>query len=181
MAVHAFSAFQRGVNIFFVQPDLLCLVTGQTDLVASFFQDQLGQNAVPQVAVLAFFFLNDDMHILHGKVLAFKLGMAIQAFLLDKLAGCAHRRAGTGHNAEKCRQTGAGKRDGKLFDGKRWVTYFHLALWINSFDSWIQLLQLCNRFFEYLYGIIFAELISPSFNTLLDFRTEDLFCDLLFD
>lgn len=117
MAVDAFSFSQRSMNIFLIQPDLLCLMTGQTDLVAFFLQQQLGQDAVPQMACLAFLFFDDGMHILHGKVFAFKLGMAIQALFSDKLAG-PHRRACAGQDADQGHQACGGYCKGNLFGGK---------------------------------------------------------------
>jgi hypothetical protein len=98
VTIDAFPALQGGMNPFFVYPDLFSLMTSHAELIALFFEQQLGKHPMPQMAVLAFLFLDDGMYIGHGKVFGFKIGMAVQALFLGKLAGCAHGRRHTGNN-----------------------------------------------------------------------------------
>ena len=57
MATGAFPAFECAMHEGFVHPDFLFGVALVADLIACFFQQQLGNDAVSEVAILTFFFL----------------------------------------------------------------------------------------------------------------------------
>jgi hypothetical protein len=112
VAVDALAIFQAGMDKGFIEPDVLIVVAGKTKLIAFSFQQQLGHNAVTQVAVLTFFFLDHRMHIRHREIFGGKIGVAVQTFLALKLefTGPPGRRRRTGGkvNEPDCQKQEAG-------------------------------------------------------------------------
>jgi hypothetical protein len=127
MAVNAFPAFQGRMDAFFVHPDLLGFVAGHAELVAFFFQKQLGQYPVPQMAILAFLFFDDGVHIFLGKVFAFKIGMTIKALLSGELAGGTHGHRNTGYNTIQGKYANGYCRNGNLIHAEQLIPRFHQA------------------------------------------------------
>jgi hypothetical protein len=96
MTINALSLFQAGMHHRFVQSDVLAVMALEANLIALPFQQKLWQDTVSQVAILAFFFPDDSVHILHCQVFGCKLGVALQALLARKLTRFERRRRGTG-------------------------------------------------------------------------------------
>jgi hypothetical protein len=85
MAERALSSSLQGcVNMCLVHPDLFFGMACVADLVPDILENELGDNAVAEVAILAFLFFYDRVHIFHRKVLLCKLGMAIKTVLPHK-------------------------------------------------------------------------------------------------
>jgi hypothetical protein len=68
-----------------IQPDLFFGVAGITDLIFFFFQEELGEQSVTEVAFFTLFFLDDSMHVLHGEVFIRKLLVTVKALFTLKL------------------------------------------------------------------------------------------------
>jgi hypothetical protein len=96
VTINALSLFQAGMHPRFVQSDVLAVMALEANLTALSFQQKLWQDTVAQVAIFAFFFPDDRVHILHGQVFGCKLGVALQALLARKLTRFKRRGRGTG-------------------------------------------------------------------------------------
>ena len=84
MAERALTVFQGRVNMGLVRSDLFLAMAGIADLIPDLFENELGDDAVAKMTVLALPFLDDRMHILHGKIFFRKFSMAVKAILLLK-------------------------------------------------------------------------------------------------
>ena len=84
MAVGAFSSFQSCMHHRFSQSYFLFFMASIAYLIPSFLEYQLWDYAMPQVAFLAFFFLDRGVYIFHFEVFVCKLFVTIQAFFADK-------------------------------------------------------------------------------------------------
>lgn len=78
MAEGALPRLERRMHARLVHPDLFFAVTSIAEVVSFLFQDQFRDDAVPQVAVLAFLLLDHGMHVFHREVLALELGVAVK-------------------------------------------------------------------------------------------------------
>lgn len=65
MAERTLPVFQRSVNMGLVKPEFLLAMTGITDLVPNIFKNELGDDAVADMTILAFLFFDDRMHVFH--------------------------------------------------------------------------------------------------------------------
>ena len=88
MAGRASSSLQSSMNIGLVQTYLLFGMAGITDLIPIFFQQELWNQAMPEVAVFTFFLFDDKMDILHPQILIGELFVAIQTLFLRKPFPC---------------------------------------------------------------------------------------------
>lgn len=77
MAERTLPIFQRCVNMSLVGPDLLLAVTGIAGLIPDILQNELGDDAVAEMAILAFFFFDDNVHIFHRKIFLLEFSMAV--------------------------------------------------------------------------------------------------------
>ncbi len=81
VAGRAFSAIQRRMKVLFGNPDLFLRVAIEAQVVAVLFQDEFGHDAMPQMAILALFLLDDRMNILHAEVFFSELRVAVETIL----------------------------------------------------------------------------------------------------
>ena len=75
----AFSRFQDRVDVGLVQPDLLLGMAGVAQFVPVLFQQELGNDPVPEVAIFALPFLHAGVQGLEGEVFLGKLLVAVEA------------------------------------------------------------------------------------------------------
>jgi hypothetical protein len=77
-------------------------MAGIAHLIARLFEEKLGNDAVPQVALLALFLLDGGMYIFHPEVGVGELGVTIETFFANKgsFPGCG----GTGGQVDNCAQ-----------------------------------------------------------------------------
>ena len=59
-------------------------MAGVADLIPRLFEKKFGDDAMPQMALLALFFLDGGMYIFHPEVGVSELGVTIETFLADK-------------------------------------------------------------------------------------------------
>jgi hypothetical protein len=88
MALNASSSLQGGVDIRFIHPYLIFTVAGIADVISFFFQNQLGHDAVPKMAVLALLVFDRSMNILHCHIFVGKLFVAVEAISAYKFLSC---------------------------------------------------------------------------------------------
>jgi hypothetical protein len=81
-------SFQGSMNVGLVQTYFLFGMAGITDLIPLFFQQKLRNQAMAEVAVLAFFLFHNRMDILHRQVLIGELLVAIETLSLHKPFSC---------------------------------------------------------------------------------------------
>ena len=85
-----------------VKSDFLFVMAGIAHLIPRLFEEKLGNDAVPQVALLALFLLDGGMYIFHPEVGVGELGVAVEAFLADK--GSLFGPGGAGGQVNNCAQ-----------------------------------------------------------------------------
>jgi hypothetical protein len=81
VAGDAFAGRKGGVHPGPVQPDLLLRMAGEAKVVPLFFQEQLGNDPVPEVAVLAFPVFHTRVHAFEGEIFLREFFMAVEASL----------------------------------------------------------------------------------------------------
>lgn len=79
VARRAFSRFQDRVDIGLAQPDLLPGMAGVAQLVPVLFQEEFGNDPVPEVAIFTLPFLHARVQGLEGEILLGKLLVAVEA------------------------------------------------------------------------------------------------------
>jgi hypothetical protein len=79
MARGAFSSFQDRVDLGLVQPDLLPGMAGVAQFVPVLFQEEFGNDPVPEVAIFTLPFLHARVQGLEGEILLGKLLVAVEA------------------------------------------------------------------------------------------------------
>ena len=77
-------------------------MTGIADLIPWLFEQKFGNDAVPQMALLALFLLHGDMYIFNPEVSVCELGVTIETFLADK--GSPFGPGSTGGHVNNCAQ-----------------------------------------------------------------------------
>ena len=82
VASDAAVGLERGMHDGLVHPDLLLGMAFVAALVAALLQQQLGDHAMAEVALLAVFLLCRGVHVGKGQHFFCKLGMAVQTLLL---------------------------------------------------------------------------------------------------
>jgi hypothetical protein len=94
MATDAFPLFKRCVHHRLVQSDFLFVMAVIAHLITCFFEKQLWNYTVPEVAIFTFLLLNNRVYIFHGEICLRKLRVALQAILTYELSALG--RGGTG-------------------------------------------------------------------------------------
>jgi hypothetical protein len=79
VAGRALPGFQDRVYLRLVQPDFFPAVAGVAQFVPVLFQQELGDDPVPEMTVLAFSILHAGVQILEGKIFLGKLLVAVEA------------------------------------------------------------------------------------------------------
>jgi len=70
-------------------------MAGVADLIPRLFEQKFGDDAMPQMALLALFLLHGGMYIIHPEVGVSELGVTIETFLADKGSPFESRSAGS--------------------------------------------------------------------------------------
>lgn len=99
MALRTLATLERRMNIFPCQTDFGRCMAVQADFVALFLEQQLGNPSVAEMAVFAFFLLDDRMEVFHGKKLCFKFLVAVQTVLAGQLSSGVAVRSDPGNHA----------------------------------------------------------------------------------
>jgi hypothetical protein len=97
VASGAFTSLEPGVHKSFVHPYFIFFMAFIAGLIALSFQKQLGDYTVSEVAILAFLFLDNNMHVFHFEVFIRKLGVTLQAILAHEPSRFAGRGRDTGN------------------------------------------------------------------------------------
>ncbi len=84
MTGRAFCLLHGCVDISPVQSNLLSAMTIIADFVSLLFQQQVGNDAVAEVAGLAVSLLNNRVHVFHPEVLICKFLVTVEALLANK-------------------------------------------------------------------------------------------------
>lgn len=84
MTIRAFPCPHSRVHFSLVQSHFFYGMARVAKIILGFLQEQLGNLAVPEMAVLAFFLFHHLVHIFHAEILVGKFFMAIQTLLLFK-------------------------------------------------------------------------------------------------
>jgi hypothetical protein len=81
----AFPHFQGNMDARLIHRDLVFGMTAKADLIPLLLEKQLGNDAVPEVAIFTFLFFDHRVHIFQGEILVGKFFVAVHALFLGEL------------------------------------------------------------------------------------------------
>ena len=129
VAAGAFSFFQRCVHHRFFKSQGLSFMAGVAHLIPWLFEEKPGNDAVSQVAFLAFVLLDRSVYISHPEVGVGKLGVTVETLLADKDSPFGRGSTGRKVNSRKQEKRDSyGKEYSASLRGDQFVSHYGFIL-----------------------------------------------------